>query len=331
MDQRSISASSGPSHQTVSEFARQLIHDEARALDALADATGEDFERAVAMILAMPGKLIVSGLGKSGHISRKIAATFASTGTTSIFLHLVEAIHGDLGMAAQGDIALLVSQSGTTAELVPVIEHFQAVGIPIIAITGNARSTLAEAATALLILPDWSEVGPEAVAPTTSTTMTLALGDALAMTVMRGKGFTRADFGRLHPGGSLGARLRQVKAVMHSGEALPLTYEDTSMHVALVEMSAKRLGVVGVVDHDGNLVGVITDGDLRRNIERGLDLTARDYMSSSPKTIAPDALVDDALALFDQHRITTLFVVEPGSDRAPPLGVLHIHDLASAR
>ena len=312
-------------------FGREMIHDEARALDALAGALGDNFERAVEMILAMPGKLIVCGLGKSGHIGRKIAATFASTGTTATFLHLAEAIHGDLGIAANGDVVLLISQSGQTAELAPVIEHFQAVGIRIIAVTANPASMLAEAAEAPLILPHWPEVGPEAVAPTTSTTMTLALGDALAMTVMRAKGFTRTDFGRLHPGGSLGLRLRPVKALMHGGDALPLIREDSSMHVTVVEMSAKRLGVIGVTDADGHLVGVITDGDLRRNIERGLDLTARDYMSNSPKTIAPDALLDEALTLFDEHRITTLFVVEPDEGGVKPLGVLHIHDFPAAR
>jgi len=315
----------------VTAFAREMIHDEARALDELANSLGDEFERAVALILAAPGKLIVGGLGKSGHIGRKIAATFASTGTTAIFLHLAEAIHGDLGMAAEGDVALLVSQSGATAELAPVIEHFRAVGIEIIAVTANSSSMLAEAASVSLILPRWPEVGPEAVAPTTSTLMTLALGDALAMTVMRARGFTRTDFGRLHPGGSLGLRLRPVRGLMHSGDALPLTLHDSSMHAAIVEMSAKRLGVVGVVDAAGNLVGVITDGDLRRNIERGLEITARDMMSSAPKTIAPDSLVDEALTLFEQHRITTLFVVEPGETGVKPLGVLHIHDIRAVR
>ena len=247
MDQRSISDSSEPSE--VGEFARQMIRDEARALDALAETIGDDFRRAVALALEMPGKLIVGGLGKSGHIGRKIAATFASTGTTAIFLHLAEAIHGDLGMAAKGDVGLLISQSGATAELEPVIEHFQAVDIPIIAITGNPNSMLGEAAAALLVLPHWAEVGPEAVAPTTSTTMALALGDALAMTVMREKGFTRNDFGRLHPGGSLGARLKPVRRLMHCGAQLPLVTQETSMHDTVVEMSVKRLGVVGVSDN----------------------------------------------------------------------------------
>ncbi len=325
MDQRSISDSSEPSE--VGEFARQMIRDEARALDALAETIGDDFRRAVALALEMPGKLIVGGLGKSGHIGRKIAATFASTGTTAIFLHLAEAIHGDLGMAAKGDVGLLISQSGATAELEPVIEHFQAVDIPIVAITGNPNSMLGEAATALLVLPHWAEVGPEAVAPTTSTTMALALGDALAMTVMREKGFTRNDFGRLHPGGSLGARLKPVRRLMHCGAQLPLVTQETSMHDTVVEMSAKRLGVVGVVDNHGQLIGVITDGDLRRHIEQGLDHPASAFMSANPKTIGPESLVDEALTLFDEHRITTLFVVEGQT----PVGVLHIHDCPAAR
>jgi len=315
----------------VLQFGRDILHDEARALDALADSLGEDFERAVAMIFEMQGKLIVSGLGKSGHIGRKIAATFASTGTTATFLHLAEAIHGDMGIAAKGDVALLISQSGSTAELEAVIDHFQQVGIPIVAVTGNPRSMLAEASTAPLVLPHWAEVGPEAVAPTTSTTMTLALGDALAMAVMRQKGFSRTDFGRLHPGGSLGARLKPVRRLMHGGDALPLTNRDSSMHQAIVEMTEKRLGVVGVTDGDGNLIGVITDGDLRRNIERGLDLPAFEYMTANPKTVGPNALIDEALTLFDEYRITMLFVVEPGEGGQRPVGVLHIHDCPAAR
>ena len=322
----------GSGQADIASFGREILHDEARALDALADSLGEAFERAVRVILDCGGKLIVSGLGKSGHIGRKIAATFASTGTTATFLHLAEAIHGDLGIAAEGDVALLISQSGTTAELEPVIDHFARVGIPIIAVTGNPRSMLAEAAAAPLILPHWHEVGPEAVAPTTSTTMALALGDALAMTVMHLKGFTRTDFGRLHPGGRLGARLRPVTKLMHGGDALPLTGCDSSMHDTIVEMTAKRLGVVGVVDEDGYLAGVITDGDLRRHMELGLDHTASEFMTRNPKTIAPDTLVDEALTFFDEFRITVLFVVEEQADgHKKPVGVLHIHDCRDAR
>ena len=316
---------------SVLEFGRQILHDEARALDALADGLGDQFEHAIELILGCKGKLIVSGLGKSGHVGRKIAATFASTGTTATFLHLAEAIHGDLGMAAKGDVSVLISQSGETAELEPVIDHFKRIGIPIIAITGNSGSMLAEAAEAALVLPHWHEAGPEAVAPTSSTTMTLALGDALAMTVMRQKGFSRVDFGRLHPGGSLGARLKAVSRLMHKGKSLPLTRADSNMHDTIVEMSAKRLGVIGVTDDTGYLVGVITDGDLRRNIERGLDHSAAEFMTRDPKTIAPDALIDEALTLFEENRITALFVVEQEEGRPKPGGVLHIHDCPPPR
>jgi arabinose-5-phosphate isomerase len=315
----------------VLEFGRAILHDEARALDALADSLGEPFEKAVGLICDCKGKLIVSGLGKSGHIGRKIAATFASTGTTSVFLHLAEAIHGDLGMAAEGDVAILISQSGETAELEAVIDHFQHAHIPIIAITGHSGTMLAEAGTATLLLPHWPEVGPESVAPTTSTTMTLALGDSLAMTVMRQKGVTRTDFGRLHPGGSLGVRLRPVRRLMHGGKSLPLTREDSSMHDTIVEMSAKRLGVIGVTDASGHLLGIITDGDLRRNMERGLDHMAGEFMTRDPKTVGPDDLVDDALALFDEYKITSLFVVEDSGQGKKPVGVLHIHDCPAPR
>jgi len=316
---------------SVLEFGREILHDEARALDALADSLGDPFEQAIRLILECSGKLIVSGLGKSGHVARKIAATFASTGTTATFLHLAEAIHGDLGMAAKGDVAILISQSGETAELGPVIDHFQQVGIPIVAITGNSASRLAEASAASLVLPHWREVGPESVAPTTSTTMTLALGDALAMTVMRQKGFTRTDFGRLHPGGSLGARLKPVSSLMHSGDALPLTSANSSMHDTVVEMSAKRLGIIGVIDEGGYLLGAITDGDLRRHIEQGLDHSAAEFMTPNPKTIAPDALIDEALTLFEENKITALFVVDDDGRGKKPVGVLHIHDCPPAR
>jgi len=312
-------------------FGRAILHDEARALDALADSLDGPFADAVRLILGCKGKLIVSGLGKSGHVGRKIAATFASTGTTATFLHLAEAIHGDLGMASKGDVAILISQSGETAELEPVIDHFRSVVIPIVAITGNGGSMLADAAEAALVLPHWPEVGPESVAPTTSTTMTLALGDALAMTVMRQRGFTRTDFGRLHPGGSLGARLKPVSRIMHSGEAIPLTREDSSMHDAIVEMSAKRLGIIGVVDSSGHLVGAITDGDLRRHMEQGLDHSAAEFMTRDPKTIGANALVDDAIALFEEHKITALFVVDEDGQQMRPVGVLHIHDCPGPR
>lgn len=315
----------------VLQFGRAILHDEARALDALADSLDGPFAQAVRLILSCKGKLIVSGLGKSGHVARKIAATFASTGTTATFLHLAEAIHGDLGMASEGDLAILISQSGETAELEPVLDHFRQGRIEVIAITGNGGSMLAQAAAAALVLPYWPEVGPESVAPTTSTTMTLALGDALAMTVMHKKGFSRTDFGRLHPGGALGARLKPVSRLMHSGDALPLTSEGSSMHDTVVEMSAKRLGIVGVVDGSGYLVGAITDGDLRRHIEQGLDHSAAEFMTRDPKTVTAEALVDDALNLFEEHKITALFVVEEDGRGKKPVGVLHIHDCPPVR
>ena len=248
-----------------------------------------------------------------------------------MFLHLAEAIHGDLGMAAEGDIAILISQSGETAELEPVIDHFQLAHIPIIAITGHAGTMLDEAGTASLVLPHWPEVGPESVAPTTSSTMALALGDALAMTVMRQKGVTRTEFGRLHPGGSLGARLKPVRRLMHGGKSMPLTRAESSMHDTVVEMTAKRLGVVGVTDNCGYLIGVITDGDLRRNIERGLEHSAGEFMTRDPKTVGPDDLIDDALVLFDEHKITALFVVKEDGRGKKPVGVLHIHDCPGPR
>ena len=317
--------------EDVLQFGREILHDEARALDALGESLGDEFAVAIQLILDCQGKLIIGGLGKSGHIARKIAATFASTGTTATFLHLAEAVHGDLGLAARGDVSILISQSGETAELEPVIDHLEHVGIPIIGITGNSGSMLARASKAPLVLPHWREVGPESVAPTTSTTMTLALGDALAMTVMRQKGFTRNDFGRLHPGGALGVRLKPVTRLMHGGASMPLTNKDAPMHDAIVEMSAKRLGIIGVTDSDGYLVGVITDGDLRRHIEEGLDHTAADFMTRDPKTLDAEALIDEALIMFEENKITVLFVVEDDGRGKRPLGVLHIHDCSVQR
>ena len=207
----------------------------------MADSLGSEYEAACRLILEAKGKLIVAGLGKSGHIGRKIAATFASTGTTATFLHLAEAIHGDLGIADGGDVALLVSQSGQTAELQPVIDHFDAIGVPIIAITGNAGSMLGAAAAAALVLPHWSEVGPEAVAPTTSTTMTLALGDAIAITLLERKGFTEKDFKVFHPGGKLGQQLMKVSEIMHSGAEVPVAAEDISVAAAIEIITASPL------------------------------------------------------------------------------------------
>jgi arabinose-5-phosphate isomerase len=272
---------------------------------------------------------VVGGLGKSGHVARKLAATFSSTGTPALFLHLAEALHGDLGGVRSEDAALLISHSGQTPELIPVIRYLAANGVPLIGISSNANSALLQAAAAPILLPAWNEVCPQGLAPTTSTLMTLAVGDALAMTVMRARGFGRADFHKLHPAGALGNRLQPVSAIMRRGEAIPLVAPETSMLEAVVEMTAKRLGVVGVADEQGHLLGVITDGDLRRHLDELSEATAAQIMSRNPKLVRPITVVEDALAQMGHHRITVLFVVDDPADPRP-IGIVHIHDLAPA-
>lgn len=313
--------------ETALELAKKVLRTEAAAILGLVDRLNGDFERAIDILFECHGRVIVTGMGKSGIISRKIAATFSSTGTSAFFLHPAEAIHGDLGAIREDDVVVALSHSGETEELIRLLESIRRIGAKLIAITGSPASTLGRAADVTLDCGIAKEACPMNLVPTASTTASLALGDALAMTVMRLKGVTRTDFGRLHPGGSLGARLKPVKRLMHSGKDLPVTGADSSVRDAVVEMSAKRLGLVGVIDENGCLVGVITDGDLRRNIERGLDHTAADFMTRNPKTIAADALVDDALRLFDEHKITALLVV----DGSKPVGVLHIHDCPASR
>lgn len=307
-------------------FARGILIEEAAALTSLAEGLDQNFVHASRLIRSSHGRLVIGGLGKSGHVARKIAATFTSTGTPAIFLHLAEALHGDLGAIRPGDVGLLISHSGETPELLPVIRFMQELGVPLIAITANAASALAAAADAPIVLPAWQEAGPNGLAPTTSTLMTLAVGDALAMTVMRARHFGRRDFHRLHPGGALGTRLRPVSSEMHHGSAVPLVRADTPMLEAVLEMTAKRLGLVGVVDGQGLLVGVVTDGDLRRNLDRLSRSTAGDIMTRRPKLVRPAALASDAREMMAQHKITALFVVEdPGHPL--PIGVIHIHDL----
>ena len=319
-------------HQTpdLVAYGRAVIRAEADALVALAGALGEEFARAVRVILEADGRLVVGGLGKSGHVARKVAATFMSTGTPATFLHLSEAIHGDLGLVRPGDAALLLSQSGETPELVPVLHHLRGLGVPTIGVSAGPASPLSKGATVPLVLPALAEAGPDAVAPTTSTTMALALGDALAMVVMRARGFGRAEFRRLHPGGALGSRLSPVASVMHAGAAMPLAPPAMAMMEAVVEMTAKRLGVLGVVDDDGLLAGVVTDGDLRRHMAALAGATVGDVMSTGPQVVLPETVVDDALAILSRHKITSLFVVDDLA-RPRPLGVVHIHDLPYAR
>jgi arabinose-5-phosphate isomerase len=307
---------------------------------ALADGLARPFAEAVALIRMATdtratrgehqsspaaGRVIVTGMGKSGHIARKVAATLASTGTPALFVHPAEAGHGDLGMVMPGDVILALSKSGETTELRSILEYSRRFEIKLIAVTAWPNSTLARHADIILTLPEADEACPHGQAPTTSTLMQLALGDALAIALLEERGFRREDFHGLHPGGRLGANLNFVADVMHRGEALPLVAVDAAMSEAIMTISGKRLGCVGIVDRDGALAGIITDGDLRRNLA-GPDLLSRpvaEVMTRTPKTIGPDALVGTALDLLNHAQITVLFVVEGGK----PVGVVHMHDL----
>jgi arabinose-5-phosphate isomerase len=313
------------------QVARDVLNTEAAGLLSLAAGLGQGFGHAIDLLVSASGRVVVSGMGKSGHVGRKIAATFASTGTPALFVHPAEASHGDLGMIVAGDAVLALSNSGETAELADLVAHSRRFALPLVAITARPDSTLARSADIALILPKAAEACPMGLAPTTSTTMQMALGDAIAVALLTRRGFTAADFQRIHPGGRLGARLRRVREVMHAGEAMPLAGPDVPMATALVKMTEKRFGCLGVVGGDGVLRGIITDGDLRRSM--GPDLLSRltgEVMTVSPRTIGPDALAVEALHAMNAHErpITTLFVVDP---EGRPLGILHVHDLLRAR
>ncbi len=295
---------------------------ELEGLRRLADSLDDGFARAVGLLALTPGRVVVSGMGKSGHVGGKIAATLASTGTPTIFLHPAEAAHGDLGMIMPGDVMLLISNSGDTPELSPLIAHCQRIGVAIVGITAGVRSELARAAAECLLLPAAAEACPVGVAPTTSTTMMLALGDALAMALMEVKGFTREDFRALHPGGTLGTRLLPVGRMMHGAAKLPLVKPCEAMHEVILEMTGKSFGIAGVVGPDGQLIGTITDGDLRRAFDRLQVATAAEIMKRDPKVIVETMVMEDALRLMNRHRITALFVVRGGV----PVGLVHIHD-----
>ncbi len=312
------------------DVAQNVLGIEAAGLRALAAGLGPEFSRAVDCLAGASGRIVVSGMGKSGHVARKIAATFASTGTPALFVHPAEASHGDLGMILPGDAILALSNSGETAELADIVAHARRFGLPLVAITASARSTLAQAADVALLLPASAEACPMGLAPTTSTTMQMALGDALAVALLTRGGFTEADFHRFHPGGRLGARLRRVRDLMHTGDAIPLAETGMPMDRALVLMTEKRFGCLGVTNRIGLLLGIITDGDLRRAM--GPDLLTRpvdEVMTRSPRTIGPDALAAEALHAMNAHErpVTALFVVDPDSKVA---GILHIHDLLRA-
>jgi arabinose-5-phosphate isomerase len=308
--------------------ARRVIRAEIRGLECLAETLDGAFQSAVAACAAARGRIIVTGVGKSGHIACKIAATLASTGTPAQFVHPVEASHGDLGMVGSEDAILALSNSGETSELADIIAYSRRFKIPLIALTGGSRSTLAGAADFVLLLPVAAEACPMGLAPTTSTTMMMALGDALALALLERKGFSSADFQMFHPGGKLGRRLLRVRDIMHGEGEVPLVSPAARMSEAILVMTAKSFGCVGVSDLAGRLLGVITDGDLRRHMgDSLLGQTAGTIMHQDPKTITATALAADALGLMNRFAITSLFVVD---ENRRPVGFLHMHDCLRA-
>ncbi|MBA4773949.1 MAG: KpsF/GutQ family sugar-phosphate isomerase [Sphingomonas sp.] len=309
------------------EVGRSVIAMEAEALHRLSEHIGDAFASAVEMILGCRQRVIVSGIGKSGHVARKIAATLAATGTPALFVHAAEAAHGDVGMVSSGDVLVVFSNSGATVEVQPLCIYAKSIGCLVIGVSRNPNSLLMRTADLCLELPKVEEACTSSLAPTTSSTMMLALGDSLAVAVMRARGLSGPDIRALHPGGEIGLYLRSVEDVMHSGDCLPLVGLRSPMSDVLVTMTEKRLGMTGVVNERGELVGVITDGDLRRHARNVVFGTAADVMSDTPRTIQRTARVQEALELMNTHRITVLFVVD---DRQPriPLGAVQIYDIA---
>jgi arabinose-5-phosphate isomerase len=308
---------------------RRVLQAEAEALAALAGALDGSFDRCVELLAATPGRVVVTGMGKSGHIARKIAATFASTGTPSLYVHPGEASHGDLGMITKDDVVLALSNSGETPELADIVAHSRRFRIPLLAMVGRPANSLADTADVALVLPQRPEACPMGLAPTTSTTAMLALGDALAVALLERRGFGTQDFSLLHPGGKLGKKLVRVDQLMHAGADLPLVGLETRMSEVMLEMTAKRLGCVGVVNGRGALAGVITDGDLRRHMTPDLlEHAAVEVMTPAPKTIRPQALAAEAVAMMNQSErpFTVIFVVEGRR----PVGALHLHDCLRA-
>ena len=316
-----------PDRAILLDTGRRVIDIEARALDLLTASLDDTFAAAVEIILKARGRVIVSGMGKSGHVGRKIAATFASTGTPAQFVHPAEASHGDLGMVTPADVALVLSNSGETPELADIIAHARRFSIPLIGVASREGSTLLRQSDVAILLPKAEEACGTGVVPTTSTTMTLALGDALAVALMEHRQFTPEDFRTYHPGGKLGARLSRVADLMHRD--MPLVALDTAMGDALLAISQKGFGVVGVTDDAGRLAGIITDGDLRRHMEGLLSRTAAEVMTAAPRTIDPGSLAEAAVAVMNDRKITCLFAVDPAGD-GRPLGILHIHDCLRA-
>jgi arabinose-5-phosphate isomerase len=317
--------------QAAIESALRTLEAEAGGIDALSaalrDGLGATFVAAVELIRAAQGRVIVTGMGKSGHVARKIASTFASTGTPALYVHPGEASHGDLGMIASNDVIVALSWSGETVELKALTEYSRRFKNGLIAMTANPDSTLAKTADVVLLLPQAREACPHNLAPTTSSIMQLALGDALAIALLESRGFTAVDFGVLHPGGKLGAQLKLVRDVMHTGVAVPLVPLGTRMSDALIEMTTKGFGCVGIIEAHEKLVGIITDGDLRRHMRPDLlDASVDTVMTRDPKTVRPDQLISETLEMLNTRKVTALFAVEHGK----PVGIVHFHDLLRA-
>ena len=308
-----------------------VIETEAQAVFELTQRIDERFERACTLLLACQGRIVVTGMGKSGHIGKKIAATFSSTGSPAFFMHPGEASHGDFGMITRQDVVLAISHSGNTHELVTLLPLLKRLGVPLLTLTGNPESTLANIATVNLDVSIRQEACPLGLAPTTSTTVALVMGDALAIALLQARGFTADDFARSHPGGSLGKKLLlKIEELYHHGEALPTIHEEATVRDALLEVNAKKLGMTCVVDACGCLVGIYTDGDIRRTLTQSYDINTtplKQVMSRHYRSIQPSALAAEALALMQQHSITSLVVV---SEANQPDAVVHIHDLLRA-
>jgi arabinose-5-phosphate isomerase len=314
---------------SVLESARRALEVERKGMEALEEALAGvcagPFSSAVELMSRISGRVIVTGVGKSGHIGAKIAATFASTGTPAFFVHAAEANHGDLGMISKDDLVLAMSKSGESGELKNIIAYTRRFSIPLISITGNPTSSLAQASDIILLVPNVQEACPNGLAPTTSTLMQLALGDALAVALLDARGFTALDFHVFHPGGKLGASLKHVGDVMHKGDSLPLVSHGTPMPEAIQVLSRKHFGCVGVLDDDGRLCGIVTEGDLARNLSRNFaDLLVEDVMTRTPRTIKANCLTDRALAILQEHEIGALIVID---DEQRPVGLVHFHDL----
>ena len=307
--------------------AKRVLSIESKALEDLANGLGETFCQVLDVIAGVSGRLVVTGMGKSGHVGQKIAATFSSTGTPAFFVHPAEASHGDLGMIAKGDVVIALSNSGETTELADMVAYVKRFEIPLIGITRGVDSALADAADLVLILPDCEEACPMGLAPTTSTTVMLALGDAMSVALLERKGFSSDEFHALHPGGKLGRRLIKVSEIMHSGDKMPLTGSDTLMSDALIEMSAKSFGCLGIIGSDNQLQGVITDGDLRRHMDAEL-ITKKtgEVMTKDIATINPEMLASVALGIMNVRAITNIFVTKDDC----PVGIIHVHDCLRA-